>query len=53
MSSVKLQTSDFTMLRSKSLINLLKRSDPTIEPCEMPMYISNQELKDDPILVLC
>ena len=53
LSSAKLQTSDFITLRNKSLINILKRSDPSIEPCGTPMYVSNQELKDDPILILC
>ena len=51
--SEKLQTSNFITLRNKWLINILKRSSPSIEPCGMPMYMSNEELKDDPILVLC
>ena len=53
LSSAKLQSSDFITLRKKPLINILKRSSPSIEPCGTPMNILNQELKDDPILVPC
>ena len=53
LSSEKLQSSDFITLRKRPLINILKRSGPSIEPCGTPMNISNQELKDDSILVLC
>ena len=31
--SAKLQTSDFTKLRNKSLTNILKRGGPSIESC--------------------
>ena len=52
-SSAKLQISVSLMKRSKSLIKILKRIGPSIDPCGIPRIISNHSLKDKPTFTLC
>ena len=40
------------MEKNKSLINILNEKGPRIEPCGTTVLISQQELNDEPILVL-
>ena len=49
LSSAKLHTSDFFMEKIKSLINILNKRGPRIDPCE-PLLMSEQELNGEPIL---
>ena len=49
LSSAKFHTSDFFMENIKSLINILNKRGPRIDPCE-PLLMSEQELNGEPIL---
>ena len=51
-SSAKLQITVSFMKRSKSLIKVLKRIGPSIDPCGNPRMISNHSLKDELIFDL-
>ena len=53
LSPVKLQTSDFVMEKNKSFMKISNRRGPRINLCGTPVLISHQELKDEPVLVLC
>ena len=53
LSSAKLHISDLTWRRYKSLMTMLKSKGPKIDPCGIPVIMSYQELKEQPILVLC
>ena len=41
------------MEKNKSLINILNKRGPSIDPYGTPVLISHQELNDEPILVCC
>ena len=53
LSSAKLHISDLIWRRNKSLMKMLKSKGPKIDPCGIPAMMSYQELKEQPILVLC
>ena len=52
LSSAKLYT-DLIRRRNKSLMKMLKSKSPKIDPCAIPVIMSYEELKGQPILVLC
>ena len=49
----KLQISDFSTKKEISLINILNKSGPNIEPCGIPRETSDHFLYKEPIAVLC
>ena len=53
LSSAKIQTSDIVMEKNESFMKVLKRKGPMIDPCGTPVLISHDELKDEPIFILC
>ena len=52
LSSAKLATWNFSIMKKRLHWRILKKSDPNIEPCGTPEIISFQELYSLPILVL-
>ena len=44
---------DFFKEKNKSFMKILKRRGPMIDPCGTPVLISQHELKDEPVFVLC
>ena len=53
LSSAKLQISLSTTKKKISLIKILNKSGPKIEPCGTPIRMFNQLLNFDPSLTLC
>ena len=53
LSSAELHISDFFMEKNKSLINILNKRGPRIDPCGTPILISHQDLDDESVLVHC
>ena len=53
LSSAKLHIFDLIWRRNKPLMKMLKSKGPKIGPCVIRVTISYQELKEQPILVLC
>ena len=53
LSSAKLYISDLIRRKNKSLMKMLKSKSPKIDPCAIPVIMSYEELKGQPILVLC
>ena len=51
--AAKLHISDLIWRRKKSLMKMLKSKGPKIDPSGIPVIMSYQELKEQPILVLC
>ena len=39
--------------KNKSLINILNKRGPRIDPCGTPILISHQDLDDESVLVHC
>ena len=52
LSSAELHISDFFMEKNKSLINILNKRGPRIDPCGTAVSISHRELKNESILVV-